>query len=117
MKKGAVKKSVIGIAAGLLAGFFGSGGGIVVVEGLERAGVEERQAHAASVAVIFPISALSAALYTAGGHVPMAQTLMLCGGSAAGGLAGALFLKRIPRKLLNRIFTLLMLASGIRMLF
>ncbi len=117
MKKQTVKKAAAGIFSGFLAGFFGSGGGIVVVEGLERAGLQEKRAHATSLAVIFPISAVSAVLYYSGGFVPLRQTLFLCGGAAAGGLAGALFLGRINVKLLNRIFTLLMLAAGIRMLF
>lgn len=117
MKKETIKKTAVGIVSGFLAGFFGSGGGIVVVEGLERAGLEERRAHATSLAVIFPISAVSAVLYYSGGLVPLNETLFLCGGAAAGGLVGAFFLGRIKTKLLNRIFTGLMLAAGIRMLF
>lgn len=117
MRKRRFAKPLTGVIAGLLAGFFGSGGGIVVVEGLQRAGVDDKQAHATSLAVIFPISAVSAALYTLGGHVRLAETLLLCAGSAAGGLVGALFLQRIEKKLLARIFTLLMLFSGVRMLF
>ena len=38
-------------------------------------GTEERRAHAASLAVIFPISVLSAALYGFGGFVPLKETL------------------------------------------
>ena len=41
----------------------------------------------------------------------------LCGGAVAGGVIGAFFLKRVGVRLLNNIFTALMLASGIRMLF
>lgn len=116
MKKETVKKSVIGALAGLLAGFFGSGGGIVVVEGLERTGMDERYAHATSLSVIFPISIVSSIMYLGGGHVPLPQTLWLCGGAAVGGLIGAFVLGRINKRLLNSIFTLLMLISGIRLL-
>ncbi len=116
MKQG-IKKAAVGAVSGFIAGLFGSGGGIAVVEGLEQTGTEERRAHAASLAVIFPISALSAALYGIGGYVPLESTLWLCGGAVAGGVLGAIFLRRVGIRLLNNIFTLLMLASGIRMLF
>ncbi|MDD5017205.1 MAG: TSUP family transporter [Eubacteriales bacterium] len=116
MKKG-IKKAAAGILSGLIAGFFGSGGGIAVVEGLEQAGLEERRAHATSLAVIFPICAVSAALYVGGGFVPLTETLYLCGGAAIGGLLGAFLLGRIKTRLLNGIFTLLMLTAGIRLLF
>lgn len=116
MKK-AIKNAAVGAVSGFAAGLFGSGGGIAVVEGLERTGVDEKKAHATSLAVIFPVSAVSAALYTAGGHVPLISTLWLCGGAAAGGILGAFCLKRVGVRLLNNLFTLLMLAAGLRMLF
>ncbi len=117
MKKDSIKKAAVGVLSGFISGLLGSGGGVAVVEGLEEAGTEERRAHATSIAVILPISVLSAALYFTGGYVPLTQTLYLCGGAVAGGLAGAFFLSRVKVKLLNRIFTLLILASGIRLLF
>lgn len=112
-----VKSAGVGAVSGFCAGLFGSGGGIAVVEGLERMGVEEKRAHATSLAVIFPVSAVSAVMYTMGGYVPLNSTLWLCGGAAAGGLLGAYCLKRVGVRLLNNIFTVLMMASGIRMLF
>jgi uncharacterized membrane protein YfcA len=112
-----IKKAAVGVVSGFIAGLFGSGGGIAVVEGLERTGTEERRAHAASLGVIFPISVLSATLYGIGGYVPLESTLWLCGGAVAGGVIGAFFLRRVGIRLLNNVFTLLMLASGIRLLF
>ena len=93
MKQG-IKKAAVGAVSGFIAGLFGSGGGVAVVEGLERTGTEERRAHAASLAVIFPISALSAALYGIGGYVPLESTLWLCGGAVAGGVLGAFLLNK-----------------------
>ncbi len=115
MKK-EMKHAAVGAVSGLIAGLLGSGGGIAVVEGLERTGTAERRAHATSIAVILPISVVSAALYGSGGHVPLVDTLWLCGGAALGGLLGAFFLGRVALRLLNNIFTLLMLISGIWML-
>lgn len=111
-----IKMAAVGIVSGIIAGLLGSGGGIAVVEGLERSGTEERRAHATSLAVIFPISAVSAVMYGIGGHVPLFDTLWLCGGAALGGIAGAFLLGRVGARLLNNIFTLLMLVSGVWML-
>ena len=117
MKKESIKKAAVGIVSGFIAGLLGSGGGIAVVEGLERTGIEERRAHATSIAVILPISLLSSVLYYTGGYVPLTETLYMCGGAIAGGLIGAFLLSKVKVKLLNRIFTLLILASGVRLLF
>lgn len=117
MKKENVKKAIVGVVSGFIAGLLGSGGGIAVVEGLERTGIEEKRAHATSLAVILPISFLSAVLYFNGGYVPLTETLYLCGGAIAGALIGVFFLSKVKVRLLNRIFTLLILASGVRLLF
>ncbi len=117
MKKDSIIKAAVGAVSGFAAGLLGSGGGIFVVEGLERTGIEERHAHATSLSVILPVSALSAIMYISGGYVPFPETLYLCGGAVAGGLAGAFLLGRLKVKILNRIFTLLILVSGIRLLF
>ena len=111
-----VRKAMVGVASGVIAGLFGSGGGIAIVEGLERAGTDEKRAHAASIAVMFPISMVSAILYGTGGYVPLNSTLWLCGGAIAGGLIGACVLRRVKTRLLNILFTVLMIASGVWML-
>ena len=53
-----------GVAAGLSNGIFGGGGGIPLLVLLTKwAGVEEKKAFATCVAVIFPMCAVSAALW------------------------------------------------------
>ncbi len=42
MKKG-VKSAAVGVLSGFASGLFGSGGGIAVVEGLERTGTDEKK--------------------------------------------------------------------------
>ena len=116
MEREKIKIAAVGAVSGFLAGLFGSGGGIAAVEGLERTGAGERGAHAASLAVILPASAVSAALYCSGGFVPFENTLYLCAGAVAGGLIGAFFLRKVKLKLLNRVFTPLIFVSGIRMI-
>ena len=58
-----VKYALTGALAGAANGFFGAGGGLFLVPLLTRwCGMEEKRAFATSVAVIFPLCALSAAV-------------------------------------------------------
>ena len=58
------KYRLSGVVAGLTNGIFGGGGGIPLLVLLTKwAGVEEKKAFATCVAVIFPMCAVSAALW------------------------------------------------------
>ena len=58
------KYAVIGGLGGLMNGLFGSGGGLFLVPLLTAwAGMEQKKAFATSVAVILPLSLVSAAIY------------------------------------------------------
>ena len=52
-----------GVAVGLLNGLLGAGGGMVTVPLLDRLGVRGQKSHATSLAVIVPLSFVSAWLY------------------------------------------------------
>ena len=56
--------ALAGAAAGVVNGFFGGGGGQVLVPMLAgKCALEQRKSFATSVAVIAPLCALSAAIY------------------------------------------------------
>lgn len=122
MKRVKVRKKftriLLGGVIGLINGFFGSGGGIIAVQSMERLGVKQKQAHATSLLVILPLSVASAVIYFLGGSIPWdANTFWLLGGASAGGLAGALLLGKLKVVWVDILFTLLILASGVRMVF
>ena len=92
------KKTLIGIVTGFANGLFGSGGGTIVVPAMERfLHVEEHKAHATAIAIILPLSVLSA-------------------GGLAGGLVGAKLLAKVSGLWLHRIFGAFMLAAAVRMM-
>ena len=107
--------AVTGALAGAANGFFGAGGGLFLVPLFTKwCGMEEKQAFATSVAVIFPLCALSAAVYYVRGGLPFAQSVSyLVGGAAGGVLAGRIFGK-LPTLWLRRAFALLLLYGGVR---
>ena len=93
--------ALAGGAAGLVNGFFGGGGGMVLVPLLmSRCGLERRQAFASSVAIILPLCVLSAAIYYIRGNLDLIQALPYL----AGGLAGLFYgYDRIPEEWLQAI--------------
>lgn len=105
-----------GGAAGLVNGLLGSGGGMVAVPTLERSGVEANRAHATSVAVMLPLSAVSAFFYLRSGSTALADALPYIPGGIAGSLLGVLLLRRIRPQLLRRIFGGVAVWSGLRIL-
>lgn len=106
-----------GLIAGLLNGLLGAGGGMVIVPMLERAGLEPRQAHATSIAVIVPLCALSAFIYLQGHSLSFTDALPYIPAGALGAFAGAKLLPHIPANLLRRLFGAFMLYAAWRLLW
>lgn len=105
-----------GLAAGLVNGLLGSGGGMIAVPMLERGGEEAGRAHATSVAVMLPLSAVSAMFYLKDGAVTVSDALPYIPGGLVGALLGVLLLRRINPRLLRRIFGVVAVSSGLRIL-
>ncbi|MDR0405392.1 MAG: TSUP family transporter [Clostridiales bacterium] len=110
--------AVIGLASGFLNGALGAGGGSVVVPALERLlAVPPQKAHATAIAVILPVTMVSAFFYLRHGAVNAAQTALIALGGTAGGLLGAGALKKLSGKAVRIAFAVSMTAAGIRMLW
>ena len=105
-----------GFAAGIVNGLLGAGGGMIVVPMLEKSGLDSVKSHATSVAVIFPICVLSAALYLIRGSVSIGQTLPYLPWMVVGSVLGAWVLPKFNKTLLRRIFGILMIWAAVRML-
>ena len=83
------KYRLSGVVAGLTNGIFGGGGGIPLLVLLTKwAGVGEKKAFATCVAVIFPMCAVSAALWYWRAELSLTAALPYLLGGFAGGLVG-----------------------------
>lgn len=103
--------------AGLVNGFFGGGGGMILVPRLTAScGLGQRQAFATSVAIILPLCALSAGIYWCRGGLDLQAALPYLLGGLLGGTAGGQLFRRLPEQLLSRLFALLLLYGGVRSL-
>lgn len=109
--------AVAGIAIGFLNGFFGGGGGMLLVPLLTFvANMEEKKSHATAIAIILPLSLLSAVIYTLKGTYDINGGLVIGGGVVAGGILGALLLSKLNNKTISVIFYILMIVAGVRMI-
>lgn len=109
---------LLGTLIGIINGFFGGGGGMIVVPLLtEKFGLTQKQAQATAIFVILPISIASSIIYITKNSIDFAVGWSVVVGVIAGGVLGALLLKKLNNLFVKGLFTLLMLAGGIFLLF
>lgn len=107
--------AAIGLAVGALSGFFGIGGGFLIVPGLMAAtGMPLINAIGSSLFAVTVFGLTTAASYAASGLVdwPLAGLFVL--GGAAGGLVGIALARRLSahKHALTRIFSGIVIAVG-----
>ena len=108
----------IGLVVGLANGLFGAGGGTVLVPALERfKPLETHKAHATALAVILPLSIVSAVVYVWGVEVDWPAVGLVSAGGVVGGVLGAKLLNKLSAGWLNMLFGLFLAVGAIRMLF
>ena len=109
------KYALTGALAGLANGLFGSGGGLFLVPLFTGwAKLPQRKAFATSVAVILPLSLVSAAVYWLKGGVDLAAAWPYLLGGAVGGLLSGRLFQKVPLAWLRRAFGALILYGGVR---
>lgn len=109
--------SLGGSFIGFFNGFFGGGGGMVCVPVLNKVcGLSEKQSHATAIAVIFPLTLISAFIYVINGYIKSLPLITVTIGSLAGGIVGAVALKILPPRWVRIIFALIMLVGGIKLI-
>lgn len=117
MDKKISRSALAGGAAGLVNGFFGGGGGMVLVPMLTGiCGLGQREAFATSVAVILPMCALSAGIYWFRSGIDLSAALPYLIGGLVGGLAGGRLFRNVSTAWLRKGFALLLLYGGVRAL-
>lgn len=118
MEKSKKSALIAGASAGLVNGFFGGGGGMVLVPLLTgKCGLDQRKAFATSVAVILPLCILSSGIYLFRGGLDLAAALPYLLGGLAGGYFGGKLFQGLNMEWLRRVFALLILYGGIKSLF
>lgn len=111
------KSRLAGGAAGLANGLFGGGGGMVFIPLMSRSEkLAGRRLFATCVAVIFPVCAVSAAVFCLRGSFALTDALPYLLGGAIGGFLGGRLYGRISTVWLRRLFALFLFYAGVKYL-
>lgn len=106
----------LGIAAGLVGGMFGVGGGAVVVPGLVL-WLRFGQHRASGTSMVTIVASAGAALipFAAEGSVDWRAASLVSIGAVVGAAIGARYLHRVPEQVLTRAFSVLLVVAALRM--
>ncbi|MEI8176155.1 MAG: TSUP family transporter [Candidatus Omnitrophota bacterium] len=109
----------LGLAAGVLSGLLGIGGGIILIPAfVYMLGLSQQSAQGTTLALMVPpIGLLAAWAYYKQGHVVLPVALFVCIGFFVGGFFGAKIAGHLSNQLLQKLFGGLLLVISLRMLF
>ena len=107
-----------GAAAGIVNGLFGAGGGMVLLPLLGKTtDLKDKEIFANCVAIILPLSLVSAAVYWLRGGSFLQESLPYLLGGGIGGVIAGLLLQKLKAKWLHRALGIFILWGGFRLLF
>ena len=110
---------MVGLAAGMLSGLVGVGGGIIIVPSLVYfIGFSQKTAQGTSLAMIMlPVGIFGVMQYYKQGHVDFRIVGLLAIGFLAGSFFGSKIALSISQETLKKVFAILMIVIAVKMLF
>ena len=110
---------LVGVAAGMLSGLVGVGGGIIIVPSLVYfIGFSQKTAQGTSLALIMlPVGIFGVMQYYKQGHVDYKIVGILAIGFLAGSYFGSKVALTISQETLKKVFAMLMILIAVKMLF
>ena len=106
-----------GLAAGFVNGFFGAGGGMVLVPLLIwLIGLPDKLAFSSAISIILPLCVVSLVIYGRHDMLPLSDALPYLIGGAGGGVLAGLWFQKVPAKWLHLALGALILLGGVRLL-
>lgn len=109
--------AIAGIVIGIINALFGAGGGTIAVPFIKSRAKTQKEAQASAIAVILPLSIISVSVYYYKGYFNISDALQFLPFSVLGGIAGSFIMKKISDRTLKKIFSILMIYLGTRMIF
>jgi uncharacterized membrane protein YfcA len=110
---------LVGLAAGVLSGMVGVGGGIIIVPALVYIlGFSQLQAQGTSLGLLMlPVGFLAVRNYYLQGYIDIKVVLVMCAAFVLGGYMGSKFTLSLPQETVKKIFAVVLLIVAGKMLF
>jgi uncharacterized membrane protein YfcA len=110
---------LLGFVVGVVSGVIGIGGGIILIPALIWVlGMTQRKAQGTSLAaLLLPVGIFAFWTYYRDGNADLRVGLLIAAGFAVGGLFGGFGAQYIPELWLRRIFAVVLISLGAKMLF
>ncbi len=108
---------LLGVFIGFINGFWGGGGGMLCVPVLTLLlKMPDKEAHATTILIMLPLCLASFIIYLLHDVISWNIAGVVTSGFVVGGVLGACFLKSINNVVLRVVFSLIIIAGGIRLL-
>ena len=112
-----LKKIIIGFVAGIISGFFASGGGLILVPAFVYFfKLDDKQSRATSIFAVLPMVIISGILYNKGTDFDWIMGIECAIGGIIGGFIGAKLLKKASPIILKILFIIFLLYTSIKMI-
>lgn len=113
-----IKKILIGLFAGIICGFFSTGGGMILVPAfIYIMKMDSKEARGTSIFCILPMVIASSIFYYKNNYINWKIGSICALGGTIGGFIGAKILKKIPEKILEITFTIFLIYFSYKMIF
>jgi uncharacterized membrane protein YfcA len=109
----------IGMAAGVLGGMIGLGGGIIMIPAMVFfLGMSQKMAQGTSMAVMLPpIGLLAVINYYRAGYINIKFGLIIAVAFMIGGFLGSKLALSLPEALIRKLFAVLLVGIAVKMFF
>jgi len=109
---------IIGLAAGILSGMVGVGGGIIIVPALVLLlGFSQHEAQGTSLGLLLlPVGILAVLNYYKQGYIDVKVVGIMCVAFVAGGWLGSKLALSLPQDTVKKIFAVVLFYTAIRMM-
>lgn len=112
-----LKLIVIGIVSGLVNGFFGAGGGLIIVPMLKKFDSQNSKTiHATTLGCVMFMCLSSSVVYFLDGVIDFKLVAFCTIGSLLGSVVAVKLLKNLKNKVIDLIFSLVLILAGISLI-
>lgn len=113
-----LKRTIIGILAGVVCGLFGTGGGMLLVPYfVYMLKIQPKKARATSICCMLVMVITSSVFYYKNNYINWQAGLLCAIGGIVGGYFGAKILKKVPDYILKIIFICFLIYVSYSMIF